>query len=98
LLKGMSPFFVAGTALGLSRLEVFDLVIQHSHTQDMLMHSGSLGLAHHLLDVVPLPFGRISSEDHELMQLKTVSESSPQRWMPSCSHLTIFTPAHESRS
>jgi hypothetical protein len=43
----------------------------------MLLHSGPLGLAHHLLNVKPLPFGNISSEDRELMELKTVSESSP---------------------
>jgi hypothetical protein len=43
----------------------------------MLMHSGPLGLAHCLLNVVLLPFGRVSSEDCELMQLETVSESSP---------------------
>ncbi len=52
----------------------------------MLMHSGPLGLVHRLLNVVLLPFGRISSEDYELMQLKTVLESSPRMWMPSCSH------------
>ncbi len=43
----------------------------------MLLHSGLLGLAHCLLYVEPLPFGCISSEDCELMQLKTVLESSP---------------------
>jgi hypothetical protein len=67
--KGMLPFFVVGTALGavLQRREVFDIVIQHSHTQDMLSHSSPLGLAHCLLNVEPLPFGCISTKDCELM-------------------------------
>jgi hypothetical protein len=38
----------------------------------MLSHGGSLGLVHRLLNVEPLPFGSISTKDHELMQLKTV--------------------------
>jgi hypothetical protein len=59
--------------------------------QDMLMHSGPLGLAHSLLNEVLLPFGHISSEDHELMQLKTVSKSSPPTWTPPCGHLTIHS-------
>jgi hypothetical protein len=56
----------------------------------MLLHSGPLGLAHRLLHVEPLPFGSVSSEDLELMQLKTVSESSPHAWMPSFSNFTIY--------
>jgi hypothetical protein len=32
----------------------------------MLLHSGPLGLAHRLLNVEPLPFGCISTEDCEL--------------------------------
>jgi hypothetical protein len=47
--------------------EVFDIVIQHSHTRDMLLHSGPLGLAHRLLNVEPLSFGCVSTEDCELM-------------------------------
>jgi hypothetical protein len=43
------------------------MVIQHSHLQDMLSHSGPLGLVHHLLNVEPLPFGCVSTEDCELM-------------------------------
>jgi hypothetical protein len=55
------------------------------------MHSGLLGLAHRLLYLEPLPFNHVSSGDCELMQLKTVSESSPQMQMPSCDHLTIYS-------
>ncbi len=69
--KGVFPFFIVGTALGLSfnvqRREVSDIVIQHSHSQDMLSHSGPLGLAHRLLNIELLPFGCISTEDCELM-------------------------------
>ncbi len=61
------------------------------------MRSGPLGLAHHLLNVVPLPFVRISSEVCEHMQLKTVSKAVRE-----CGHLPVvicpFPPAHESRS
>ncbi len=57
----------------------------------MLPHSGPLGLAHCLLYVEPLPFGHISSEDCELLQLKTVSESSPRVWMPSFGNITIYS-------
>jgi hypothetical protein len=35
--------------------------------QDMLSHSGPLGLAHCLLNVEPLPFGSVSTEDCERM-------------------------------
>ncbi len=55
------------------------------------MHSGPLGLVHYLLNVVPLSFGCISSEDHELMHLKTVLEGSPQMQTLSCDHLTIHS-------
>ncbi len=71
--------------------EVSVIVIQLSHTWDMLSHSGSQGLAHRLLYVEPLPFGSISSEDCELMQLKTVLESSPHAWMPSFGNFTIYS-------
>ncbi len=57
----------------------------------MLSHSSPLRLARHLQCVEPLPFDCISSEDCELMQLKTVSESSPHPQMPSFSHLTIYS-------
>jgi hypothetical protein len=57
LLKGILPFFIAV----LQRGEVFDIVIQHSHTQDMLSHSGTLGLVHYLLYVELLPFSSIST-------------------------------------
>ncbi len=57
----------------------------------MLMHSSPLELAHHLLYVVPLPFGHISSEDCEFMLLETVLESSSQTQTPSCSHSTIHS-------
>ncbi len=50
------------------------------------MHSGPLGLVHRLLNVVPLPFGCISSEDRELMQLETVLESSPLTRVSSSGH------------
>jgi hypothetical protein len=43
------------------------MVIQHSHSQDMLSHSGPLGLVHCLLNVEPLSFDCISTEDCELM-------------------------------
>jgi hypothetical protein len=59
--------------------------------QDMLTLSGALRLVHCLLNVVPLPFGRISSENRELMQLETVLESNPRMRMPSCGHLTIYS-------
>ncbi len=49
-----------------------DVVIQHSHLQDVLPHSSPLGLAHCLLYVEPLPFGCVSSDDCELMQLETL--------------------------
>jgi hypothetical protein len=41
-------------------------------------HGLRQGFVHCLLNVIPLSFGRISSEDYELMQLKTVLESNPQ--------------------
>jgi hypothetical protein len=69
--------------------EVSDIVIPHFHLQDMLSHSSPLGLAYHLLYVEPLLFGCVSSEDCELMQLKTVSESSPRMWKPPFGHLTL---------
>jgi hypothetical protein len=80
--KGTFPFFVVNTASGavFQCGGVSDIVIQQSHLQDILSHSGPLGLAHPLLNVEPLPFGCISSKDRELMQLKTVSESSPRAW------------------
>jgi hypothetical protein len=43
------------------------MVIQHYHLQDMLSHSGPLGLVHCLLNVEPLPVSCISTEDCELM-------------------------------
>jgi hypothetical protein len=55
----------------------------------MLLHSGPLGLAHCLLYVEALPFGCISSEDHELMQLKTVRESSSCAQTPSFGHSAV---------
>jgi hypothetical protein len=57
----------------------------------MLLHSGLLELAHHLLYVELLHFGSISIEDRELMQLETVLESSPQMRMPSYSNFTIYS-------
>ncbi len=54
------------------------------------MHRGPLGLAHCLLNVEPLPFGCISTEDCELMQLKTVSDGHPRSWTPTFGHLTIY--------
>jgi hypothetical protein len=55
----------------------------------MLSHSGPLGLAHRLLNVEPLPFGSISTNNHELMQLKTVQEGHPRLRMPTFGHLTV---------
>ncbi len=43
------------------------------------------------LNVEPLPFGRISTEDRELVQLKTVLESSPHVGMPPYSHLAVYS-------
>ncbi len=63
------------------------MVIQHSHLQDMLLHSGPLVLAHHLLNVELLPFGCISTEDCELMFL----EGHPRLQMPPVGHLTIHS-------
>ena len=63
------------------------MVIQHSHLQDMLLHSGPLVLAHHLLNVELLPFGCISTEDCELMFL----EGHPRLQMPPFGHLTIHS-------
>jgi hypothetical protein len=57
---------------------------------DMLSHSGPLGLAHCLLNVEPLPFGCVSTEDCELMQLKTVQEGHPRSRTPTFGHLTIY--------
>jgi hypothetical protein len=55
----------------------------------MLSHSGPLGLAHHLLNVEPLPFGSVGTEDFELMQLKTVQEGRPRSRTPTFGHLTV---------
>jgi hypothetical protein len=57
----------------------------------MLLHSGPLGLAHRMLNVEPLPFGSVSTEDRELMQLKTVSEGHPCVWTPSFGNFTIYS-------
>ncbi len=57
----------------------------------MLLHNGPFGLAHCLLFVEPLPFGCVSREDHELMQLKTVLESSPRVWTPSFGNFTVYS-------
>jgi hypothetical protein len=38
---------------------------------------GLLGFAHILLNIELLPFVCVSSEDRELMQIKTVLEGSP---------------------
>jgi hypothetical protein len=56
----------------------------------MLSHSGPLGLAHRLLNVELLPFGCISTEDCELMQLKTVQEGRPHSQTPTFGHLTDY--------
>ncbi len=56
----------------------------------MLLHSGSLGLAHHLLNVEPLPFGWVSTEDRELMWLETVQEGRPHSQTPTFGHLTVY--------
>ncbi len=69
---------------------MFDIVIQHSYSQDTLSHSGPLGLGHHLLNVELLPFGSISTKDRELMQLKTVQEGHPRLRMPTFGHLTVY--------
>jgi hypothetical protein len=92
--KGTFPFFIASTAFGavLQCGEVSDIVIQHSHTRDMLPHCGPLGgLAHRLLFVELLTFGSISSEDRELMQLEMVSESSPHAWTFSFGNFTVYS-------
>jgi hypothetical protein len=62
-------FFYRRDSLGavLQRRGVSDVVIQQSHLQDMLLHSGPLGLAHRLLDIELLPFSCVSTEDCELM-------------------------------
>jgi hypothetical protein len=90
--KGTFPFFINGTAFWafLQRGEVSDIVVQHSHLQDMLLHSGPLGLVHRLLNVELLPFGCISSKDRELIQLKIVSKSGPRVWTPPFGHLTVY--------
>ncbi len=67
------------------------MVIQHSHLQDILSHSGPLGLAHHLLNVELLPFVCVSTEDCELMWLKTVLEGHPRSRMPPFGHLAIHS-------
>ncbi len=36
----------------------------------MLVHSGPLGLAHLLLYVEPMPFGRVGSEDCAVLESK----------------------------
>jgi hypothetical protein len=55
----------------------------------MLSHSGPLGLRHRLLNVEPLPFDSVSTEDCELTQLNTVTEGHPHSWMPPFGHLTV---------
>ncbi len=57
----------------------------------MLLHSGPLALAHCLLNVEPLPFGSVSTEDCELMKLKTVSEGHTHSWTPPFGHLIIHS-------
>jgi hypothetical protein len=57
----------------------------------MLFPSGPLGLVHRLLDVEPLPFGSVSTEDRELLQLKTVLEGHPHAWMLLFGHYTIHS-------
>ncbi len=93
LAKGNVLFLCCQYSLGtvLQHGEVSDIVIQQSHLQDMLLHSNPLGLVHRLVNVEPLPFGCISSEDHELMQLKTVSEGCPCLQMPTFGHLTVHS-------
>jgi hypothetical protein len=56
----------------------------------MLLHSAPLGCAHRLLNVEPLPYSSVSTEDREFMQLKTVLESSPHAWTPPYGHLTVY--------
>ncbi len=58
--------------------------------QDMLLHSGPLGLAHCLLNIEPLPFCCVSTEDCELMQLEIVQEGRPGSRTPTFSHFTIY--------
>ena len=57
----------------------------------MLLHSSPLELAHLLLNVELMPFGSVSTEDRELMQLKTVPEGHSRVWMPPYGHLTIYS-------
>jgi hypothetical protein len=68
---------------------MFDIVIQLSHSRDMLSHSGPLGLVHCLLNVEPLAFGSISPEDCNLMYLETVQEGHSPLRMPTFGHLTV---------
>ncbi len=56
----------------------------------MLLHSSPLGLVHRLLNVELLPFSCISTEDCELMQLKTVQEGRPCLRTPTFGHLTVY--------
>jgi hypothetical protein len=67
--KGMFPLLRRWYSLGavLQHRGVSDVVIQHSRLQDMLSHSGPLGLAHRLLNVESLLLSCISTEDRELM-------------------------------
>jgi hypothetical protein len=55
----------------------------------MLSHSGPLGFGHRLLNVEPLPFGSVSTKDHELMQLKTFQEGHPPSRTPTFGHLIV---------
>ncbi len=57
----------------------------------MLSHSGPLGLAYCLLNAEPLPFSSVSTEDHALMQLKTVLEGHSRLQMPPFGHLTVYS-------
>jgi hypothetical protein len=57
----------------------------------MLSHSGPLGLVYRLLNVEPLPFGSVSTEDYELMQLKAVSEGYPRAWTAPFGHLIVHS-------
>jgi hypothetical protein len=69
---------------------VSDIVIQHSHLQDMLSHSGPLGLVHRLLNIKSLLLSCVSTKDRELMQLETVQKGHPHSQTPTFGHLTIY--------
>ncbi len=56
----------------------------------MLSHSDPLGLAHRLPNIKLLLLSCVSTEDRELMQLKTVQEEHPRLRTPTFGNFTVY--------